>query len=572
VPLVALHLGVTALGDALWGAAGAVAAMCVAPLVFASVLLAVGAGSRRRSAALEILRDAVIFLGLGGAAFGAAWLAASTLDPVILRQLLVIGLGLALYVLGLLLAAPRQVQVLLGALRPDDGAGREAPAPAPEAVGAIAVPGDEEPLRVLVIATYFPKPDNTLMGTWALAQSHALARQGAAIRVVSPTSWIPASLARLPGLQRLRSWAHCPSTFDWDGVQTDYPRWPWYCHTGLLERRGRRRPGLYLAVAWPFIRRALLRAVDEHRSDLVFAHHTSISGELARRLERERGIPYFVIEHDHGEITDCERFPHRRALYERVLRSASAVVAVAPTMREEIEGLFPSTRVVVAYNGADLPEESLSSNPRPAETRDRVVVFSAAHLYFRKGMPLLVEAFSRIADRHPDAVLRIAGDGEDRPALEAAVEASAAADRIALLGRMPHHRVLQELAWADVFALIGWDEPLAVAFLEAMAAGTPVLACNDGGLAHVVTSGDEALLVPPHDVEAAAAALDRLLDDERLRARIGLAAEALAENSYTWDANAQTLLVAFRDAVGERGSLVRTWRAAPKSQDAVPTL
>jgi glycosyltransferase involved in cell wall biosynthesis len=241
-------------------------------------------------------------------------------------------------------------------------------------------------------------------------------------------------------------------------------------------------------------------------------------------------------------------------------------------MREEIERLFPSTRVVVAYNGADLAEESLSSNPRPAETRDRVVVFSAAHLYFRKGMPLLVEAFSRIADRHPDAVLRIAGDGEDRPALEAAVEASAAADRIDLLGRMPHHRVLQELAWADVFALIGWDEPLAVAFLEAMAAGTPVLACNDGGLAHVVTSGDEALLVPPHDVEAAAAALDRLLGDERLRARIGLAAEALVENSYTWDANAQTLLVAFRDAVGERGSLVRTRRAAPRGQDAVPTL
>ncbi|HVD57780.1 MAG TPA: lipid II flippase MurJ, partial [Thermoleophilaceae bacterium] len=77
VPLVMLHVAVTAAGDALWGAEGAVAAMCVAPIVFGSVLLAVGAGGRRRTAALQILRDAVTFMGLAGAAFGAAWLAGS---------------------------------------------------------------------------------------------------------------------------------------------------------------------------------------------------------------------------------------------------------------------------------------------------------------------------------------------------------------------------------------------------------------------------------------------------------------------------------------------------------------
>jgi peptidoglycan biosynthesis protein MviN/MurJ (putative lipid II flippase) len=116
VPLVMLHVAVTAAGDALWGAEGAVAAMCVAPIVFGSVLLAVGAGSRRRTAALQILRDAVTFMGLAGAAFGAAWLAGSVLGPGVARQLIVIAIGSALYLLALLAVAPRQIEVFLGAI------------------------------------------------------------------------------------------------------------------------------------------------------------------------------------------------------------------------------------------------------------------------------------------------------------------------------------------------------------------------------------------------------------------------------------------------------------------------
>jgi len=561
LPLVALHFAVTLAGDALWGAEGAVAAMCVAPIVFASVLLTVGAGSRRRSATLEILRDAVTFVGLAAGAFGAAWLVTSPFDEGVLRELVVVGLGFVLYLAALVLVAPRQIEVFARALR------RGPSEPAPSADATI-----HSGLRVLVLATYFPKPDNMLMGTWALAQSFALARQGAAVRVVSPTSWVPQFAARLPGMKRLRPWAACPASFDLEGVRVDYPRWPWYGHSGYRATLARRRPGLFLTLAWPFIRPALLRAVAEHRPDVVFAHHASISGELARRLKRECGLPYLVIEHDHGEISDCKRFPHRRALYDRVLESASEVVAVAPTMRQEIKDLFPSARVMVAYNGADPPDERVLTHPRPAEMSNRLVVFSAAHLYYRKGMPLLVEAFARVAARHPRAVLRIAGEGEDRPALEAAVDASGVAERICLLGRMQHRRVLQELAWADVFALIGWDEPLAVAFLEAMAAGTPVLACNDGGIAHVVRNGAEALLVPPRDVDAAADALDRLLGDAELRRSVGTAARRLAESSYTWDANARTLLAAFKEAVEPTGPPWHGLAAgSARAPDVVPT-
>ena len=116
VPLVILHVAVTAAGDALWGAEGAVAAMCVAPIVFGSVLLSVGAGGRKRMAALQIARDAITFLGLAAAAYGAAWLAGSMLEAGIPRQLIVIGLGSLIYLLALLAVAPRQIEVFLGAI------------------------------------------------------------------------------------------------------------------------------------------------------------------------------------------------------------------------------------------------------------------------------------------------------------------------------------------------------------------------------------------------------------------------------------------------------------------------
>jgi glycosyltransferase involved in cell wall biosynthesis len=186
--------------------------------------------------------------------------------------------------------------------------------------------------------------------------------------------------------------------------------------------------------------------------------------------------------------------------------------------------------------------------------------------YERKNFTGLIQAFDLVAGKYPNVVLKILGDGPDRMKVEQARDASLFKDRIKMLGKVSHAEVLQQMQEADVFALIGWREPFATVFLEAMAAGLPLIACNDGGIAEVIHSADvdapaldsgrstfdapqpNGLLVPPRDIPAAARALEFLILNSEARKQIGEAARQKIEADLTWDAVANKYLEMFEEA------------------------
>jgi glycosyltransferase involved in cell wall biosynthesis len=186
--------------------------------------------------------------------------------------------------------------------------------------------------------------------------------------------------------------------------------------------------------------------------------------------------------------------------------------------------------------------------------------------YERKNFPGLIEAFNLVAGKYPNVVLKILGDGPDRIKVEEARDASPFKDRIEMPGKVSHAEVLQQMQEADVFVLIGWREPFATVFLEAMAAGLPLIACNDGGIAEVIQSADvdapaldaghstfdapqpNGLLVPPRDIPAAALALEFLILNPEARKQIGEAARKKIESELTWNAVAKKYLEMFEEA------------------------
>lgn len=415
---------------------------------------------------------------------------------------------------------------------------------------------DRRPLRILFLATYFPKPGIELMGVWAMRQAQALLRGGADVTVASLTPWLPRVLGRRSAsapetsrrrtADRVRTWAACPPEVRYGELAVRYPRWCRYPLPGPLGHRDYAHPRAQLELGWRTARADLLRIVDEVDPDVVFAHHTAISGWVAWRLHQATGLPYVTCDHDFGEITDCERLPARRELFARVSGAAHASVAVASPMAADIARLFPRARPVTVHNGADPIDRELWAVPRPAGLEDRLVVYAASNFYPRKGFPVLVRAFARIADAHPRAVLRLAGDGPEAAAVDAAIAAAGLGDRIQRLGLQPHARVQQELVWADVFANIGWDEPFATVVTEALAAATPVIWAADAGNNDVLRDGVHGRVVVPRDVGSAAAALDDLLAAPEQRESMGRAGAELFANELTWDANA----VALRQLLG----------------------
>lgn len=217
--------------------------------------------------------------------------------------------------------------------------------------------------------------------------------------------------------------------------------------------------------------------------------------------------------------------------------------------------LFPGVRACTVQNGTDPVPEAARHTPRPEALRGRTVLFACGTFYERKGFPLLVEAFAGVAAQFPEAVLRIAGDGEQRPQIEARIRECGLEGRVELLGFMPHAAVIQEMCWCDAFVLIGWDEPFATVFTEALSAGKPVVCCEDGGITDVLKNEVHGLTVPPRDVPAAAEALRRLLADGGLRRRLGAAGAELFESSLHWDHNAARMEQLFRGACEKAGGL-----------------
>jgi glycosyltransferase involved in cell wall biosynthesis len=293
--------------------------------------------------------------------------------------------------------------------------------------------------------------------------------------------------------------------------------------------------------------------VESFCPDIVYAHHTAPNGFLALKINRRFGIPYVITDHTYEDIDDALMFPGRRRLYEVVGSHAAFMIGVSKHMTQaHIRACVSADKAITLFNGSDTPDPASTTQPRPPELHDKCVITSVGMLYPRKGFPLLVRAFGRIAPKHPDAVLRIIGKGDERPAIEQAIRDQNLQSRVTLCGLQPRPRVSQELAWCDVFALVGWNEPWGVVYNEAMAAGKPILCANDGGINDVLVNGENALTVPPQDEAAAAAALDRLLSDPELRIRLGAAGKELFLSRLTWDANARQFAELFAQAVKER--------------------
>jgi glycosyltransferase involved in cell wall biosynthesis len=122
-----------------------------------------------------------------------------------------------------------------------------------------------------------------------------------------------------------------------------------------------------------------------------------------------------------------------------------------------------------------------------------------------------------------DAVLRIAGIGPELPRLEHLARALGITSRVEFLRHLPLHELMAEYRNASLFALPSEQEGFGIVFLEAMASCLPVVAVRAGAVPEVVADGETALLVDPGDEPALVNALERLLRDPALRARLGSA-------------------------------------------------
>jgi glycosyltransferase involved in cell wall biosynthesis len=176
----------------------------------------------------------------------------------------------------------------------------------------------------------------------------------------------------------------------------------------------------------------------------------------------------------------------------------------------EVYGV-PPARVAVVPEGIDLAEWRARFAAAPRVEHAGPTVLAVGRMYPRKRFVDLLQAAARLRTTHPAARFRIVGKGPEWDAVVRLHGALGLAGTVTLLGDVTRDQLAAEYAGADGFCLPSVQEGFGIVFLEAMAAGLPIVACRAAAVPEVVLDGETGVLVPPRDPDALARALADVL-------------------------------------------------------------
>ena len=287
----------------------------------------------------------------------------------------------------------------------------------------------------------------------------------------------------------------------------------------------RRFDPLFLWRATALMRREGVRIVLTH------GFSTGVVGRLAALLG---GAPVRIVaEHSTGE-RDMSAARHR--INRLLVPITSAWVAVA---RGQVPYLIetkriPADRIHVVHNGIDVAAHDLGVQRATERARvrrefgidaDAPVAGIIAVLRPEKDLATFVHAAQRVLRELPAARFVMAGDGPERHEIEREIDSLGLERRVIMTGWRSD--VPAVLAALDVAVLCSTDvETFPLVFLEAMAAGLPLVGTRVGGLAEMIEDGENGLLVEPRDAEQLARAMLRVLGDGETARRWGAASHA----------------------------------------------
>jgi len=332
---------------------------------------------------------------------------------------------------------------------------------------------------ILIIARGYPKKNQPLHGVFEYDQAKALQRAGHKVVFIS---------LDLRSIRRKRKLGKSFHNIDgFDIFNFSFPI-------------GNVPPRLFIAAGKLVLKSIFKDVIVKHgQPDIIHAHFTNIAA-IASVLKTKYRIPFIVTEHNsmiHKAVLEKRTRISGRLAY----GNADKVITVSKSLSKSIFNHF-NIKSVVVNNIVDL--ETFQHKPHK---HSYFQFISVGNLLYVKGFDLLIEAFSQLKKKN--LRLLIVGEGPERPKLQKLIDALGLSGQVALLGSIMRYEINQLLNQSDAFVLASRAETFGVVYIEAMAAGLPVIATKCGGPEEFINE-DNGILLPTEDVRQLAGAMTEM--------------------------------------------------------------
>jgi len=300
-----------------------------------------------------------------------------------------------------------------------------------------------------------------------------------------------------------------------------------------------------------------------HRFDIIHGHWAVPGGFIASMVSRVARRALIMTLHG-SDVYVTERNRLYAAAARMAYRQAACVTAVSDDLRRRAVAVgLPEaiSRVVPSGVDGDMYARGDGAAYRLALgiAASAPVVGALGRLVGKKGFEYLIDAMPRVLAAVPDAVCVIGGEGDLADSLRASAAHLGLHDRVMLAGQIPRDETASFYAMCDVFAVPSVVDPrgnvdgLPLVLLEAMASGVPVVGSRLGGVAEVISDGENGLLVPPGDSESLAEKVIQVLQQPEWGRSLGQRARRDAEAGYSWKGIAGQFEAIYGSAMAQPG-------------------
>ncbi len=326
--------------------------------------------------------------------------------------------------------------------------------------------------------------------------------------------------------------------------------------------------GYYVSLNYAKRARSLIRTMD-----VVHVHHPFLSGSLALRYCRPRGIPVIFTNHTRYDLYTRAYLPvlpdvigetAMEAYLPVFCRACSLVISPSPGMRDVLRRFGVDVPIEVVPNGVDLQpfrvREAAITREELGFSPETVLLTYVGRLGPEKNLPFLLRSFAGAAQAYDHLGLLLVGDGPERDNLEDRVQYMKLSDKVKFTGLIPYDQLPGYMAISDAFVTASVTEVHPLTVIEAMAAGLPVLGIDSPGVGDTIEDGVTGYLAQEEDLASFTAKMVRLISNHDERKSMAQQASEQVDR-YAIENTVQLVVSLYQQVAQKSTGSRRSWRS-----------